>query len=165
MSSNHPSRGVALIGLSALFLVEGSIAAYWFLHVRDAGPGPGWIRVGSVEQLRADRITFVDSVPAYLVATADGMIGLYARSPQLGERVTYCPSSGWFEDSMHGSMFDAVGDYVVGPAPRGLDRLEVRTIGDDVWLNPMDHLLGSPRGTHSAHASPQAGPFCLDARA
>jgi hypothetical protein len=103
-------------------VIEATIAGYLFLHGKDASPGVGWIRVGPTEELEQAGVTLVENVPAYVVATPKGLIGLYAKSPQMGEPVTYCASSGWFEDAAHGSKFDALGDYVLGPAPQGLDR-------------------------------------------
>ena len=158
MAPNWTRRSIALTVLGVVLVVEATIAGYLFLHGKDVGPGVGWIRVGSTEQVTSARITFVESVPAYVVATPEGLVGLYARSPQMGEPVKYCASSGWFEDRAHGSMFDSLGDYVLGPAPRGLDRLDVRAVGNDVWIDPTDRFIGAPRGTHPVE---QSGPFCV----
>jgi hypothetical protein len=159
MEPNRDKRriGLALIGVALCLAV--AIVAYGLLRGSDAGPGVGWIRVGTTEQVNQAGVTFVASVPGYVVATPEGLIGLYAKSTQLGEPVKYCASSGYFEDRMHGSKFDGVGDYALGPAPRGLDRLQVRTVGDDVWIYPQDLLLGAPRGT--PRAEPPRGPFCV----
>jgi nitrite reductase/ring-hydroxylating ferredoxin subunit len=143
--------GVALV-LAALVIVFGLVRR------TNASPGPDWIRVGSTQQVNASHVTFVAGIPAYVVATPDGLIGLYAKSPHLGERVEYCASSGYFEDPMHGSKFDLMGDYALGPAPHGLDRLEVRTVGDTVWIDPLSLTEGAPRG--DPRAARPTGPFC-----
>jgi len=147
---------VILIAALSILAVEATAIGYVSLHGKDPGLGPAWIRVGSADDVGTSGPMFIDSIPAYIVATPNGLIGLYARSPQMGEPVVYCPSSGWFEDPMHGSKFDGVGNYALGPAPRGLDRLEVRVVGDDVWIDTVDRILGPPRGTHGR----QLGPFC-----
>ena len=157
MAPNWTRRSIVLTVIPVVLVIEIAIGGYLFLHGNDVGPGVGWMWVGSTEQVASAGVTFVESVPAYVVATPEGLIGLYARSPQMGEPVAYCASSGWFEDRAHGSMFDSLGDYVLGPAPRGLDRLDVRAIGNDVWIDTADHFLGAPRGTHSVQPS---GPFC-----
>ena len=146
----------AIVGLG--LGVAAMIVGYGLLRQRDASPGPGWIQVGTTQHVNQARVTFVPGIPAYVVVTPGGPIGLYARSPQLGEPVEYCTTSGYFEDPMHGSKFDPLGDYALGPAPRGLDRLQVRTVGDQVWIYPLDHLLGSTRG--SPPPSRPTGPFC-----
>jgi len=152
-------RRIALTVIGAALGVAVLIIAYGLLRGSDVGPGVGWIRVGTTQELDQAHVTFVASIPAYVVATPEGLIGLYAKSTQLGEPVTYCASSGYFEDQMHGSKFDGVGDYALGPAPRGLDRLQVRTVGNDVWVLPQDLLQGAPRGT--PRPSKPIGPFCV----
>jgi hypothetical protein len=56
-------------------------------------------------------------------------------------------------------MFDERGRYVAGPAPHGLDRLTLRVIDGDVWVDPTNLMIGPPRGPHTLNP---AGPFCLD---
>jgi hypothetical protein len=123
--------------------------------------------VGSTEEVDQAGISFVENVPAYVVASPEGLVALYARSPQMGEPVKYCASSGWFEDAAHGSKFDALGDYVLGPAPHGLDRLGIQVLSGDVWIDSADRSIGAPRGTHSVKQEgpfvEQAGPFCTGA--
>jgi hypothetical protein len=159
MEPDKDKRRIALAVIGVAVGIAVIIVAYGIFRGSDVGPGVGWIRVGTMQQLDEARVTFVASIPAYVVATPDGFIGLYAKSTQLGEPVEYCASSGYFEDQMHGSKFDGVGDYAIGPAPRGLDRLQIRTVGNDVWVYPEDLLLGAPRGT--PRPSPPSGPFCV----
>ena len=123
----------------------------------DAAPRPGWIRAGSSQEIESRHVTFVREIPAYVVTSPEGPIALYARSTHLGEPVRYCASSGWFEDDRHGTMFDEMGRYELGPAPRGLDRLALHVIAGDVWIDPTNISIGPPRGVHSPHPS---GPFC-----
>jgi hypothetical protein len=118
-----------------------------------------WVRVGSVQEVRAEGVMSLPEVPAYVVADPPrAPITLLARSPHLGERITYCQSSGWFEDPAHGAMFDRLGNYILGPAPRGLDRLETLVRDGVVWVNPNEVASGPPRG--SGMFPRPAGPFC-----
>jgi hypothetical protein len=158
MEPDKDKRRIALAVIGVALGVAVIIVAYGLLRGSDVGPGVGWIRVGTTQQLDEARVTFVASIPAYVVATPHGFIGLYAKSTQLGEPVEYCASSGYFEDSMHGSKFDGVGDYAMGPAPRGLDRLQVRIVGNDLWVYPQQLLQGAPRGI--PRPAPASGPFC-----
>lgn len=117
----------------------------------------GLVLAGSVEELQERRVLYAGDARAYVVATDDGPVALYARSPHLGERVVFCESSGWFEELRHGSMFDGLGRYVLGPAPRGLGHFDVSVIDGDVWVDPSNLILGPPRGPHD---EAPAGPFC-----
>jgi Rieske Fe-S protein len=121
------------------------------------GPGSGWVRVGTTEALEREGVTYIGDIRAFVVPTPRGPIALYARSPHLGEPISYCHSSGWFEDRAHGAMFDGLGRYVLGPAPRGLDRFQVRVVGEDVWVDPTNLHLGPSRGERDLEPS---GPLC-----
>lgn len=125
----------------------------------DGSPGPGWVRVGTLDQVRTKQVLYVAELHAYVVADPrQSPIALLARSPQMGEPVEYCPSSGWFEDPAYGSKFDRFGRYELGPAPRGLDRMAIVVLDGVVWVDPTEITLGPPRGEKAAAAP--AGPFC-----
>lgn len=128
--------------------------------VTDSSPGGGWVRVGSIDDVRQRGVLFVPELDAYVIADSQQPpLTLVARSPQMGERVVYCSSSTWFEDQAHGSKFDSLGRYALGPAPRGLDRLATVVLDGQVWTNPDDITLGPPRAAHAKR--PPAGPFCV----
>jgi hypothetical protein len=132
------------------------LGAYRFLDA-EWSPGPGWVRVGSIQDVRAQGVVSLPQVPAYVVVDPPRTpIALLARSTHLGERVIYCRSSGWFEDPAHGTKFDRLGDYGFDPAPRGLDRLAILAQNGVVWVNPNKVTLGPPRGSHLK----PTGPFC-----
>jgi hypothetical protein len=142
--------GTVALGATVLLVAEA---------VTDSRPsGAGWVRAESLEEVRALGVVYVADARAYLVdASPAEPLALYARSPHLGGRIRYCDSSGWFEDRPHGSRFDAVGRYVLGPASRGLDRFGVSVIEGDVWIDTSNLYLGPPRGPR--YRQP-AGPFC-----
>jgi Rieske Fe-S protein len=126
--------------------------------VAEPSPGAGWVRVGSIQDVRSRGVVSLPQVPAYVVVDPPrSPIALLARSTHLGERIIYCPSSGWFEDPAHGTKFDRLGNYELGPAPRGLDRLATLVEDGVVWVNPNEVTPGPPRGSHDVKP---AGPFC-----
>ncbi len=136
-----------------------AVAALSWSHF---SPGAGWVRVGSLEDVRGKGVTSVPAVPAYVVADPPRTpITLLAQSPHLGERITYCRSSGWFEDLAHGAKFDREGNYRLGPAEHGLDRLATLVRDGVVWVNPNEITLGPAKG--SSDGNPPAGPFCQGA--
>ena len=133
------------------------LAVFRFL-VAEWSPGPGWVRVGSIEDVRSQGVVSLPEVRAYVVVDPPrSPIALLAQSTHLGERVIYCRSSGWFEDPAHGTKFDRLGNYELGPAPRGLDRLATLVQDGVVWVNPNEITLGPPRGSHDLRPT---GPFC-----
>jgi hypothetical protein len=139
--------GASLTGLAILLFSKS-----------DGSPGPGWVRVGTLDQVRTKQVVYVAELHAYVVADPpQSPIALLARSPQMGEPVEYCPSSDWFEDPAHGSKFDRLGTYELGPAPRGLDRMASIVADGVVWVDPTEITLGPPRGEKGAAP---AGPFC-----
>jgi len=118
----------------------------------------GWVRVGSIQDVRFQGVVPLPEIPAFVVVDPPRTpIALLARSTHLGERVIYCQSSGWFEDPAHGTKFDRLGNYELGPAPRGLDRLATLVQDGVVWVNPNEVTLGPPRGLHDIKPT---GPFC-----
>ena len=142
---------LALAALSAAALAVASV-----LTSDDALPPP-WVRVITVEELQARRVVYSETADAYVVDADAGIRALLARSTQKGEPVRYCITSGWFEDLHHGSMFDSLGRYVLGPAPRGLDLLDVAVVSGDVWVDPTQLTTGPPSGARDLSPT---GPFC-----
>jgi hypothetical protein len=150
-------RRSLLIPLVAAFAILVALAIARF-STSDNLPDAGWVRVGSIQDVRSQGVVLLPEVPAYVVVDPPRTpMALLARSPHLGERVVYCPSSMWFEDPAHGDKFDRLGNYVLGPAPRGLDRLATLVQDGVVWVNPNEITLGPPRGPHDIRP---AGPFC-----
>lgn len=149
----------SLVAVVSVIALATSLAIILFL-ASDTSPGVGWVRVASVDDARQRRIAFLPELDAYVIADPQhSPLTLIARSPQIGVRVVYCPSSTWFEDPTHGSKFDRLGRYALGPAPRGLDRMATIVLDGQVWINPDQITLGPPREEHAQ--SPPAGPFCV----
>ena len=138
--------GVALGVVSFALVVQGG----------PTSPGSGWVHAGSVAELEHDAVVYVAQARAFVV-DASAPLALYARSPHKGKPITHCESSGWFVDRSHGSMFDRLGRYVLGPAPRGLDRFEVQVVDGEIWIDSTTLLIGPPRGEPTEERS---GPFC-----
>lgn len=148
-----------LVAVAAVFALGVTTALIVQVFRESDSPGQSWVRAGSVSDIQRQGVLFVPEARAYvLTPTSTGPLALFARSPHLGERVSYCASSGWFEERAHGAMFDGLGRYVLGPAPRGLDRFQAQVIDGDVWIDTANLMLGPPRGTKYDDRS---GPFCM----
>ena len=94
------------------------------------------------------------------VANAGGhLFALSQKCPHLGCRVPFCDSSGRFECPCHGSRFDLGGEWIQGPAPRGMDRYDL-SLQNGVLLVDTSKLTDGPdRGAHQ-YLTPAKGPAC-----
>ncbi len=78
----------------------------------------------------------------HLVRFEDGDFrALSGRSPHLGEMVPWRPdfswegTFGWFREPCHGDTYAMDGMRVFGPAPRDLDRFDIRIEDGVVWVD------------------------------
>jgi cytochrome b6-f complex iron-sulfur subunit len=75
-----------------------------------------------------------------------GPLALYARDPhRFGCWVAWEESKRRFADPCGGSRYTQTGEYIYGPAPRGLDRFAVIVMNDgEVLVNVSDYQQGPP---------------------
>ncbi|MGH3442219.1 MAG: ubiquinol-cytochrome c reductase iron-sulfur subunit [Nitriliruptorales bacterium] len=91
-----------------------------------------------------------------------GIMALYHRCVHLGCRVPWCQTSQWFECPCHGSKYNKWGEWVDGPAPRGLDRFpSVINDAGDLEVN-TGLILTGPARTANVLAQEPEGPHCID---
>ena len=96
------------------------------------------------------------------VATA-GVMALFQKCSHLGCRVPFCTRSQWFECPCHGSKYNKWGEWVGGPAPRGLDRFPSRIDDEGNLLVDTGALLTGPARTARVLQQQAEGPACIDA--
>jgi cytochrome b6-f complex iron-sulfur subunit len=131
-----------------------------------SGSFGGEVVVGAQVPVRSQIVAEAGAlyVPAgrfWLVDSPDGdLVAIYQKCTHLGCRVPYCSSSHWFECPCHNSVFDGVGEYVSGPAPRSLDRFPVRTTNDVVVVDTSTFVEGKAASLGPSTAQP-AGPHCV----
>lgn len=102
----------------------------------------------------------VPAARAYLTRLDGEIVALSEKCTHLGCRVPFCDSSGQFECPCHGSVFNRVGDFIAGPAPRGMDRYPVE-LGDDglLYINTGERQDGPEPGLLNVD-EPATGPMC-----
>ncbi len=122
--------------------------------------GQGWVAIGTLEQLDREGVLYLAQHFVFVVATPTGPLGLSALTlpgrTDLVSRVLYCGSDGWFYS--HHGIFDHLGFYRYGPANKGLDRVEVQGVDDQVLVN-VDTLAPGPPRSDTVRTSPP-GPSC-----
>jgi quinol---cytochrome c reductase iron-sulfur subunit, bacillus type len=62
--------------------------------------------------------------------------------PHLGCSVSWEPDSDHFSCPCHKGVFNAQGELVGGPPPRGMDNLPAETRGDRLWVRWQDYKIG-----------------------
>lgn len=157
-SGGAPKRRSRLVPL-LLALVVG--LATWVAVERLSGPAApeGWTQVASLNDVQSAGVLRAQDVDVFLVhqAAEDKILALSAIDPR-NQPIAYCETSGWFQDVNHGSQFDRLGRYGLGPAPRGLDRFPVLILGDDVYVDKSQTIPGPAR--YEPKADRPAGRFC-----
>jgi len=122
------------------------------------------IKLGSPANYAPDTATYVSEGRLYVTnATNPAGAQLFALSqkcPHLGCKVPFCTSSGRFECACHGSVFDIAGEWIEGPAPRGMDRIAMTLDGDNLVANTKDVTPGPDHGADQYFSEPK-GPNCL----
>jgi hypothetical protein len=146
--------------LGSAIIVVVILAAFYYAVFGGLHLGGGWVTVGALSDVKHQGVAFDRSVNVFIVADTDSLIAVLGEDPHLGERVYYCPSSGWFQDPTGGSRFDHSGFYRLGPAPRGLDRVAVRIEHGLVSVNRSQRATGPARGLTDGGQA--AGPHCAD---
>lgn len=126
----------------------------------DVAAGDDAIRVADSEELKADRPLRVNVRgvrrdawtrfdharlgSAWLVRTPEGRVRAFsAVCPHLGCGVDWNEKKEEFACPCHGSAFGADGRCLRGPAPRGLDELDVQATGGDIRIRYLRFKTGT----------------------
>ena len=121
----------------------------------------GTINLGSASAYSAGSATFISAGRLFVVNTGTVLYALSQKCPHLGCRVPFCESSGRFECPCHGSKYDIGGEWIEGPAPRGMDRYPL-TLNKTTGILTADTskvIVGPPRGSKQ-FLTPAKGPAC-----
>ena len=87
------------------------------------------------------------------------VMALYQVCVHLGCSVPWCDSSGWWECPCHGSQYNRWGEWMGGPAPRGLDRFRVEVDDGRLMLDTSEIITGPSRGERTLQEPPE-GAHC-----
>lgn len=102
-----------------------------------------------------------DPTGRYAELTAGtGLLALHQRCAHLGCRVPWCVTSAHFECPCHQSRYDRWGEWVDGPADRGLDRFPL-TIDDGILIIDTSEVVTGPAQGRGVLGEDAAGPSCL----
>jgi cytochrome b6-f complex iron-sulfur subunit len=120
----------------------------------------GIVKAGSAADVPTDSVTAVQAMRGYVTDVKDQIVALSWKCPHLGCRVPWCASSGEFECPCHGSVYNRLGEWRAGPAPRGMDRYPVTVVDGVVEVDTSNLILGPPHGPETID-EPVKGPKCV----
>jgi len=129
---------------------------------RAAGAGP--VRTVSPDEVPTSGVLEIREMSGYLTSVDGEVTALWWRCPHLGCKVPWCESSGQFECPCHGSVFNRIGEYRRGPAPRGMDRYATTIDGDSIIVDTGAITDGNAPGAETID-EPTIGPECLESDA
>ncbi len=90
----------------------------------------------------------VPEARGYLVKVdEEEILALSEVCTHLGCRVPYIDEAGQFECPCHGSKFTREGDYIVGPAPRGMDEYGTEVVEGVIVIDTSDVIAGPAPGS------------------
>lgn len=153
------------VGLRVIAVAAVALVAWIFFVGLD--PGRPVVRVGSEAAVRAAlgegprRVCQDAGSPCTWLSLVDGeLLALSTSGPLREERgnrgVAWCPGAGVYVAGNTGSRFDADGDVIAGPAPRGLDAYRVAVVDGQVEIDFSAVRSGrlARRGLVTAAATP-----------
>ena len=119
------------------------------------------IKLGGTAKFAEGTSTYVPQGRFYVTNAGGHLFALSQKCPHLGCRVPFCESSGRFECGCHGSVYDLGGEWIKGPAPRGLDRFALTLEGDVLQVDTGQLTEGPPHGAKT-FLTPAVGPSCIE---
>ncbi len=103
--------------------------------------------------------TFVREGRLFVTRAKGELFAVAQKCPHLGCAVPFCAASGRFECPCHGSMYNVAGEWIGGPAPRGMDKFPLQIVEGRVVVNTAVLEQGSPIGTRK-YDLPARGGHC-----
>lgn len=147
------AAGVALVGAA------GAWTSWDLLRPLAATGFGGRIRAVERAAIPEGAVIELPQARAFLTAVNGEVLALSEKCTHLGCRVPFCESSGRFECPCHGTVFSRAGDYIAGPAPRGMDRYAVEEVDGLLYVETGERIDGPAPGSKLVDEPPR-GPAC-----
>lgn len=145
--------------LAAGLVVEAGLATADMLKPRPSRGFGGVVDAGEVATFEEGTVTYFLNGRFYLSRYEGNLMALYQKCPHLGCRVPFCESSQMFECPCHGSVYNIKGEYIDGPAPRGMDRFPLEVREGRVFVDTGTVVEGPAQGVLTGPSEP-TGPAC-----
>jgi cytochrome b6-f complex iron-sulfur subunit len=148
--------------LGVALVAEAAWTSYDILHPKPAAGFGSTVEAGSASDYLDDgTVQYFVNGRFFVTQYQGGLRALYQKCPHLGCRVPYCDTAEQFQCPCHGSVYNIIGEYLQGPAPRGMDRFPISIQGDGTVLVDTSTIVeGPPRGVREGPTD-AAGPSCV----
>jgi nitrite reductase/ring-hydroxylating ferredoxin subunit len=103
--------------------------------------------------------TFVREGRFFVTRAKEELFAVSQKCPHLGCAVPFCEASGKFECPCHGSVYNLAGEWISGPAPRGMDKHPLQVVDGRVVVNTAILEQGAPLGSR-LYDTPDRGGSC-----
>lgn len=148
------------MGGGALITGAAALTSWDLLQPLPTSGFGGLVRTIMPDAVPENGVVEVPAAKSYLTRINGDIVAISEKCTHLGCRVPFCESSGQFECPCHGSVFNRAGDFIAGPAPRGMDRHPTE-IGDGglLYINTGEKIDGGEPGSLQID-EPATGPSC-----
>lgn len=119
----------------------------------------GRIRALPAAALQEGVVVELPAARSFLTKVNGEVVAFSEKCTHLGCRVPFCESSGRFECPCHGSVFSRGGDFLSGPAPRGMDQFAVDEEEGLIYIDTGNRIDGPAPGSKIVE-EPARGPAC-----
>ena len=146
---------------AALIAAAGAWTTWDLLQPLPTSGFGGKVRSIPPETVPDGTVIEVPAARSYLTRINGEIYAFSEKCTHLGCRVPFCESSGRFECPCHGSVFSRGGDFIAGPAPRGMDRYPTE-VGEDglLYIDTGNREDGAAPGGSVLVDEPARGPEC-----
>ena len=121
--------------------------------------GGGVLALDPPDAYREADAIYVREGRFYVTRAKGELFAISQKCPHLGCKVPYCDASGRFECPCHGSVYNLAGEWISGPAPRGMDRHPIQIVDGRVLVNTAVVEAGAPLGSRE-YDTPHLGGSC-----
>ena len=133
----------ALWGISLVALIgQAGVALAEYLKPRIAvGAFGGKVTAGQPDEFKPGTVTQIQKGHFYVSRLEDGSaLALWWRCTHLGCTVPWREDEGQFHCPCHGSLYNAKGEVIGGPAPRPLDLFSIDVADGNVVVNTSNPI-------------------------
>jgi len=135
--------------LGVVLVAEAAWTSYDLLKPGVAEGFGGVVDAGSVSDFAQEgTVKYFLNGRFYVTQYKGGLRALYQKCPHLGCKVPWDAGTNEFHCPCHGSIYNLIGEYQSGPAPRGMDRFPISIRAGEVFVDTSAPVDGPPPGTH-----------------